>query len=619
MMKEKLFESFPPISDKQWEEEVLKDLKGADFDKKLVWNPIEPIQVLPYYRANILNEAICPDSKPGEFPYIRGTNTKQGWEVSEEIEVGDVKQTNKEALYIISKGITSLRFKIRSQLSTMEFEQLLEGIDCENISINFRSGNRNGWYSSLYYYYVEKEGYNPKKIFGSDDFDTYGHLLKHGDYPCGHDDCLCAENLVELMSNKMPNFKPISVNATHIQNAGASVVREIGYGLAMGAEYLHNLDRCNISVDDMAKDLQFIFTVGSNYFFEIAKLRAARLLWARIVEAHNPACIDSTKMYMHCITTFWNKSVYDPYSNILRTTTEAMSAILGGTNSLSIRPFDAVYKESDDFSRRIARNIQLILREEAYFDKVIDPGAGSYYIEYLTTKIAEKAWEIFLEVQDNGGFVQAFKKGIIQKNLKDNAKARNHNVAIRKEKFVGTSYYPDYNEQRREIDPDFGFIFSPEPTEGRLGEPLKLYRATEEFEKIRLSTDKSDKRPLVFNLSIGSLNYRKARSQFASDFFGCAGFEIIPDQNIKSVDEGLKKAAELKADIIVVCSSDEEYEALVPEVLSKEKNRIIVVAGNPACRKQLEEAGAKHFIHVKSDILEELKSYQEILKIKQIK
>jgi methylmalonyl-CoA mutase len=618
-MKEKLFENFPPITNEQWEEEVIKDLKGADFEKTLVWNPIEPISVLPYYRSDILERAICSDTLPGEFPFVRGTNAKKGWEVSEEIEVTDVKHTNKEALYIISKGITSLRLKIRRKLSSEEFDQLLENIDIEKISINFRSGNRDGTYSNLLYNYVEKNGLDPKKIFGSDDFDIYGHLLKHGDFPCGHDNCLCVDNFVEMMSYKMPNFKPISVNATHIQNSGASVVREIGYGLAMGAEYLHNLDRCNISVDNMAKNLQFIFTVGSNYFFEIAKLRAARLLWARIVEAHNPTCIDSTKMYMHCITTFWNKSIYDPHINILRTTTEAMSAILGGTNSLSIRPFDSIYKESDDFSRRIARNIQLILREEAYFDKVIDPGAGSYYIEYLTSEIAEKAWAIFLSVQDDGGFVEAFKKGKIQQNLKDNAIARCNNVALRKEKFVGATYYPDYNENRKEIDTDFGFMFSKEPEKGRLGESLKFLRGPEEIEIIRLSTDKLDKRPIVFNLSIGNLNFRKARAQFATDFFGCAGYEIIQNHGCESIDEGLKKATELKADIIVVCSSDDEYEAIVPEVLSKEKEKIVVVAGNPACRKQLEDAGAKHFIHVKSNIIEELKSFQKLLGITLIK
>ena len=618
-MEEKLFEKFPPISDKQWEDEVLKDLKGADYDKKLIWKPTEGIEVLPYYRADIFEKIKKFDIKPGEFPYVRGTNAKQAWEISEEIEVRDIKETNKESRYLISKGITSFRFKIRRELTTTDFEQLLDKIDVENISINFRSGNRNGWYSSLFSYYIEKEGYNPKKIYGSDDFDTYGHMLKHGEYPCGHEDCLCAENLVDMLKNKMPNFKPISVNATHIQNSGASVVRELGYGLAMGAEYLHKLDRCNITVDDMAKELQFIFTVGTNYFFEIAKLRAARLLWAKIVEAHNPECIDSTKMYMHCITTFWNKTVYDPYVNILRTTTEAMSAIIGGTNSLSIRPFDAVYKDADDFSRRIARNIQLILREEAYFDKVIDPGAGSYYIEYLTDQIAEKAWEIFLEVQDNGGFVQAFKKGIIQKNLKNNAKNRNQNVDLRKEKLIGTTYYPDFNEIRKDVDTDFGFIFAKNKKNGKIGEPLNLYRGAEEIEKIRLATDKSGKRPVVFNLTIGNLNLRKARSQFASDFFACAGYEIIQNAGFDSIDQGLKKATEKNADIIVVCSSDEEYEKIVPEVVKKEKDKIIVVAGNPKCRTALEKVGAKNFIHINSNMKQEFEYYQELLKIKAIK
>lgn len=613
-MKEKLFAQFPPVTDEQWKEIVLQDLKGEDFDKKLIWKTIEGIDVQPYYRADVLQKALHLESYPGEFPYVRGKISKPHWDISEEIDVWDVKETNKEALALIKMGITSLRFKIRKDLTTTDFEQLLDKIDVENVSINFRSGNRNGWYASLFSYYINKEGYNPRKIFGSDDFDSYGHMLKHGGYPCNHEDCLCAENLVDMLKNQMPNFKLISVNATHIQNAGGSVVQELGYGLAMGAEYFHKLDRCNISIDDMAKELQFIFTVGSNFFFEIAKLRAARVLWAKIVEAHNPKCDESSKMYMHCVSSVWNKTIYDPYTNLLRSSTEAMSAILGGTDSLSIKPFDFIYKKPDEFSRRIARNIQLILREEAHFNKIKDPGAGSYYIENLTNEIAEKSWELFLKVQENGGFVESFKKGIIQEDIERTAKIRDKNIAERKERFIGTNFYPNFNEVIKNIDYDFAF--PKQRKTGNIGQPLKLYRGTEEIEKVRLATDLSEKRPTVFNFTIGDATMRSARAQFSSNFFGCAGFEIVENVGFDSIDKGLAEAKRKKADIIVVCSSDQEYESLVPEIIKKETEKIIVVAGNPKCRSKLEEAGVENFIHLKSNLLEKLKYYQRLLNIK---
>lgn len=616
-MEEKLFEKFPPVSDEQWKEAVLKDLKGADFDKKLVWKTVEGIDVRPYYRESDIKNLKHLETKPGEFPFIRSARKDSNWDICVTVSVDDVKLANKKALKLIESGATFLGFNIRRDITTQDFEQLLEKINLDEIGINFYSGNRNGWFTSLFSYYVEKEGFNPKKVYGSDDFDSLGHMLKHGEFPCKHDDCFCAQNLVDMLKIKMPNFKLISVNARNIHSAGGSVVQELGYGLAMGAQYLENLEKCSLSVDDMARAMRFVFAVGSNYFFEVAKLRAARLLWAKIVEAHNPECDDSTKMYIHCETSRWNKTIYDPHVNILRATTEAMSAILGGTDSLTIVPFDRFYKRTDEFSERVARNIQLILKEEAHFDKVIDPAAGSYYIESLTDAMAEKAWDVFMNVQENGGFLEAFKKGIIQKDIDKTAELRSKNIANRKEVFVGTSQFPNSEEVLENID--FDYTFSKEPVQGYLGRALRLHRGPEEVEKLRLATDLSNKRPIVFNLTIGDKNFRKARAQFSSGFFGCAGFEIVDNIGFDNVDEGIKQAKEKKADIIVVCSSDDEYETIVTEVIKKADDKIVVVAGNPKCREVIEKEGAKHFIHIKSNLLEELEEYQELLGINPVK
>jgi methylmalonyl-CoA mutase len=301
---------------------------------------------------------------------------------------------------------------------------------------------------------------------------------------------------------------------------------------------------------------------------------------------------------------------------MLRATTEAMAAVIGGTDSLAVVPFDRFYKRTDDFSERIAKNIQLVLKEEAHFDKVKDPAAGSYYIEHLTQVIAEKSWEIFLNVQENGGFIEAFKKGIIQEDIDKTAKIRSQNIANRKEVFVGCTQYPNSDEIMKDID--FNYSFSKEPEVGNLGRALRLHRATEEVEKMRLATDYSPKRPVVFNLTIGDLTFRKARAQFSSGFFACAGFKIIDNLGFDSIKDGLKEAETKDADIIVLCSSDDEYESLAKEITELAKDKIIVVAGNPKCRQQLEDAGIKHFIHVKSNLLEELSGYQKLLGIKPI-
>ena len=612
-MDRKLFSEFPPISNKEWEDVVLNDLKGADFEKKLVWKSLEGIDVMPYYREDILERLKHLESMPGDFPYNRGTNKETGWDICETVRVDDVKIANTNALNRIANGATFLGFDIKKNLSTQDFEQLLEKIDVEQIGINFYSGNRNGWYTNLFSYYIDKEGYNRKKIYGSDDFDTLGHVLKHGEYPCKHQDCLCAENLVDMLKIQMPNFKLISVNARHIGNAGASVVQELGYGLAMGAEYFSKLDRCRLTVDDMAKTMRFVFSVGSNYFFEIAKLRAARLLWSKIIEANNPQCIDSAKMYIHTETSRWNKSIYDPYVNLLRSTTEAMAAVIGGTDSLTIVPFDRFYKKPDDFSNRMSRNIQLILKEEAHFGKVKDPGAGSYYIEFLTDAIAEKAWEIFLNVQNNGGFIESFRKGIIQKDVQETANKRNINIAQRKEVFVGINQYPNLVETLKNIDLEYSFS-KPAKT-GYIGNALKLYRGPEDFEKMRLATDMAEKQPVVFLLTLGDVTFRRARAQFSSGFFAAAGFRIIDNIGFDSLDAGISDALEKDSEIVVICSSDDEYKTFATEIAKRLKDKIIVIAGNPACRPELEEKGIVNYIHFKSPILDELKRYQDLLKI----
>jgi methylmalonyl-CoA mutase len=411
----------------------------------------------------------------------------------------------------------------------------------------------------------------------------------------------------------LPKFRAIGVHGKFFANSGSSIVQELAFSLAQGAEYLTQLTELGMSADDAAKTIKFNFGIGNNYFMEIAKLRAARLLWAQIVKAYQPECDCSAKMISHSETNRYNLTIYDPNVNMLRTQTEAMSAALGGAHSITVLPFNAIYEAPTGFSERIARNQQILLKEESYLDKVSDPSAGSYYIENLTDSLVENTWKLFLTVQEKGGFLAAFRQGFIQKDIKEMASKRDLNIALRRENLLGTNQFPNFNEK---ITAEFdGSVFEAvDLTEEDADvETLKPYRGAQAFEALRYSTDvysKSNKRPVTFMLTIGNLAMRKARSQFSCNFFAVAGFTVIDNNGFETVEEGVAAAKKAKADIVVLCSSDEEYAELAPKAAPLLKNEILVIAGAPACQKELEEKGMTNFISMKSNILEELESYQ---------
>ncbi len=611
-MNEKLFQEFPPIPTDSWEEIIKRDLKGGDYDKKLVWKTREGFPVRPYYRREDLANLDYLNTNPGEFPFVRGVKSDNNWSIRQDVLVKDATEANAFAVALIERGVNSLGFVFKKGLNQEEFAILLSNINLNEISINLVPEKISGKYVGMLAEYALNNKYDLAKIHGSNEFDSLGYMLINGSSYCGVEACKCAESMFAEYGDKMPNFRLVTVNGRHFNNASGSAVQELGFALAMGVEYIRKFSAEGMSIDKIASSMQFNLAAGSNYFMEIAKLRAAKLLWAKIVEANQPQDIQSAKIFIHTETSTWNKTVYDPYVNMLRSTTEAMSAVLGGTNSLNVQPFDASFAEPSEFSLRIARNVQIIIKEEAHFDKVVDPGAGSYYIENLTDSIVEKAWGLFLAVEDKGGFVEALKAGFIQDEIEKSAEIRNKNIATRREIILGTNQYPNFNEILADVKPEA--VYTPEG-ELQLFKPIKLYRGSEQFEILRARTDKSEKRPLAFMLTIGNLNFRKARAQFSSNFFACAGFEVIDNNGFENIEDGLKEARNQKADIIVLCSSDDEYLEHAPELFEKKANEIIVIAGNPTCKTDLEAKGITNFIHVRSNVLEELKNYQKLLGI----
>ncbi len=611
-MDEKLFQEFPPVPTESWEEVIQKDLKGADYDKKLVWKTIEGFPVRPYYRNENLDNLDYLMTNPGEFPFTRGSKADNNWEIRQDIKVNDPVKANELAHKLIKGGVSSIGFIFDKDIDKAGFDKLLSGINPEEIALNFDAAVMSAKYVEFLADFVKSNNFNAELVKGSNNFDSIGYVLINGKSFCGNESCKCAESMLKDFGSFLPKFKLVTVNARHFNNAGGSAVQELAFGLAMGAEYLRKFTDEGFSIDEIASRIQFNFAVGSNYFMEIAKLRAAKLLWAKIVEANNPENTDSAKIYAHSETSLWNKTVYDPYVNMLRSTTEAMSAVLGGTDSLNVNPFDSAFSEPTEFSLRIARNVQILIKEEAHFDKVVDPSAGSYYIENLTDSIIENAWNLFLELEEKGGFVAALKEGFIQNQIEETTKKRNKNIETRREIFLGTNQYPNFNEV---LEISKLNISNHKPEADTVIKPIRLYRGAEAFEQMRLKTDKSGKRPVVFMLTIGNLNFRKARAQFSSNFFACAGFEVIDNNGFESIDEGLKAAKEKNADIVVLCSSDDEYVNYGPELYNAKDKEIVVIAGSPSCKEELETKGISNFIHVRSNVLEELTKYQTLLGI----
>ena len=617
--KIKLFEEFPPITTQQWEEQIIKDLKGADYEKKLVWSTIEGFSVRPYYRAEHIADLKHVKYLPGEFPYVRGNKSNCNcWYVRQNIDATNPAEANKKALEVLMRGVDSIAFDItyKENISEKEFEILIKDIHLPSIELNIMGAAIAHSFVDFLNAKIQSEKINKNEIKGSVCFDPLAHLSTNGNFCKTQDEVFeTAKKLIEKASN-LPNFRVIGVNGEMFCNAGTTIVQELGFALSMGNQYLTLLTEKGLDIDTVAQNIKFNFGVSSNYFMEIAKFRAARMLWAKIVDAYQPKNKEVAKMIIHATTSKWNQTVYDPYVNMLRGTTESMSATIAGIDSLTVTPFNNAFEKTTDFSDRIARNTQILLKEESYFDKIVDPAGGSYYIETLTNSIAENAWKLFQEIESKGGYIEAFKAGFIQGKVNETANKRNLNIASRREILLGTNQYPNALEKvDSKITADAISSKTTKRTDA-IAEPIKPYRGAEQIEMLRLKTDKAKVTPVVFLLTIGDLTMRKARAGFASGFFACAGFKVIDNLGFSTVDEGVKAALDQKANIVVVCSSDDEYPVVATAVLEKLNGKAItVVAGYPASVEELKVKGIKHFIHMKSNLIETLQGFQKELGI----
>ncbi len=607
-LKEKLFSEFPPVSTEAWMEKITADLKGAPFEKKLVWKTGEGFDVNPFYRAADIEGMKTTTSLPGEFPFVRGTKQDNDWKVRQDIDVTDFAAANAKALALLQKGVNAFGFHFKGDdVQAENIATLLKGICPECVELNFKTCNcqAENLIGILAAYY-KGIGADVEKCAGSVNYNPFKKPLVKGK---AADDWTTQAVAVLTAGKALPGYQVLAVDACQLNDAGSYITQELGYALAWGNEIVAKLAEAGCNAGEVAKKIKFNFGISANYFMEIAKFRAARWLWAEIVAAYQPACECACKMMAHARTSEWNLTIYDAHVNLLRTQTETMSAAIAGVDSITVSPFDTTYQTSDDFSERIARNQQLLLKEECHFDKVVDPSAGSYYIEVLTASVADQAWKLFLDVEEKGGFYTAAKAGDVQKAVNASAAARRKAIATRRETLLGTNQFPNFTETAAQKIEACGCCCGC-GCEGDGIEKLDFARGASEFEDLRLATEKSGKTPKAFMLTIGSLAMRLARSQFSCNFFACAGYKVIDNLGFDTVEAGVEAAVKAGAEIVVLCSSDDEYAELAPAAYKALAGRAqFVVAGAPACMDDLKAQGITEFVNVKSNVLETLKAF----------
>jgi len=587
-----LFQDFISPTKQDWLEKVTVDLKGADFDKKLVWKNLNGINIQPFYTKNDQEQVLANT----------GENSSQVINYRR-IYVKDVKEANRLALKALEEGMTGLLFEINNEVSAV---QLLENIDYNGISVSFVLRKESYSFINSYKSFLESQSIDPKMVFGYIDLQLFDDYLTTGILDKGKFDEL--SELTQLYA-AFPNFKTLVVSGRSYQDAGSNQVQEIAYTLNSLVFLIDKITEKGISNEQVFDKLHFILGLSAEYFVEIAKLRVFKSLLTEIALKYG---INNPIVGITAKTSVWSKSITDANTNMLRTTTEAMAALLGNTDAIELDPYDHEFKTSSDFSSRVAGNIANILKEESYFGKVSNPVDGSYYIEELSLQLAQNALGIFKEIESLGGFYKQIENENIQGQIAEIRIKKTKLLSQRRLAMVGVNKYPNLMESVPEE-------FLSDTTTSSNSKILVPQRAGLELEKIRLVTETFVKengfRPTVEIASFGQLTMRKARAAFAYDFIGVSGYQIENEKSFDSASTAAQQTAASASDIVVICSSDPDYLNLaldfVNEFRSKNSSKVLMLAGYPEqIKESLIEAGLDGFVHVRSDIFKTLSDIQ---------
>jgi methylmalonyl-CoA mutase len=575
-----LLEEFPPVSSAEWDAAIARELKGANYAKRLIRQSEEGFEVRPYYRAQNLKELAFLDASPGAFPYRRGSSTSGDWRIREEIDEKDVESANRAARAAVAAGAEEIIFSSALAERADELEALLRNLD--RIPIHFERTDK-----GLLQLLNERVGTG-----------RLGTGCGGARISTGYDALAGIDIAAEVIGDSRGVFVPFTVHGETFEECGATAVEEVGFTLAAGIDFLASAAEHGVDVERAAAALEFSFAIGSTFFFQIAKLRAFRMLWARAMECFGVRRIGAVAR-IAARTSRWNKTIYDPHVNILRVTTESMSAVLGGTDSVTVAPFDACYKRPDEASRRLARNTQLILKHEACMGRVADAGGGSYYLETLTDLLANGSWKLMQEIEARGGYRKAQAEGTIALALESSMATREKAVAARRRLLVGTNHFANPADRAlHRID------------RVRMKE---INRSARQYEEVRLRTERHTAvrglMPRVLLAEFGDVKTRMARSGFAANFFACAGFETFTRRFRRATEIAL-----VDSDLIVLCSADPEYEAIVTELMPRLKalgrSVPVIVAGNPEYAESAVAARVADFVHPRSNQMEVLTKWQ---------
>ncbi|MFF2875950.1 methylmalonyl-CoA mutase family protein [Gottfriedia sp. NPDC057991] len=682
-LEETLFAEFPKPTVQEWRDVVEKSLKGATIEEKLVTKTYEEIILKPMYVEEDIANYPYLNAQPGEFPFVRGTS-EQGylekpWEISQELDCSSPMEFNCVAKHDLDKGQTMLKIQLNESLETTsknnnsnkgliltsinDFRIAFQNINLEEVPLYIETVNGGQAFFGSFIAYLQQQNYDFNKINGFIGMDPISNLVKEGTLPYS------LENAYKMMAeitkwsiNHTANLRNILVQSHPYHDAGGNAVQELAFAISTGLEYLREMDNQQISLDDAATKILFSFSVGSNFFMEIAKLRAARMIWARIIKelGGNEA---SQKMNIHSRTSAWTKTIYDPYVNILRGTVEAFAGVIGGSDSLHVSPFDESIKSSDEFSRRIARNTHLILEKESNLSKVSDPAGGSWYIESLTYSLAEKAWELFQKIEEKGGMVKAIQEGFPQALVRQVAEEKSSNIKNRKVKFIGTNIYPNLNEtglEKKELD-RADVEVTKENFEGGSEHfvlqsscsiediidaanngasitniinamnlvdsellsvnQLNIHRGAQPYESLRQNSqsykNSTGEFPTVFVANFGQVAAYKPRTDFVTDFFEVGGFKVLQNKGFTSIDEVIESFKKSESTIVVICSTDDQYSEVVPTITNQIKtinpNAKVLLAGKPSIDDMnlYKQVGIDDFIHINVNNFEKLQNLQK--------
>ncbi|TDO71598.1 methylmalonyl-CoA mutase [Flavobacterium chryseum] len=450
-----LFDDFNPISSKQWKQKIQFELDGADYNETVIWNSPEDIQVKPFYHKDEFSKAAPVNTQATNF------------KICQNIFVYDVEKSIQRAINTLERGAESLRFTVENE--KIDVKKLLENLPLENKVVYFNLK----FISIDFVKQLDTISIQKKAVFYCN-IDPIGQIARDGNWFTTTD----KNNFetIDLISKATTNLSLVSIDAGLYQNAGANITQQIAYSLAHANEYLNRLP--NIS-----KTIVFQVSVGTNYFFEIAKLRALRMLFKLIAAEYNP----DLGCHLLVTPTKRNKTIYDYNVNMLRTTTECMSAILGGADAVANLPYDSLYHKDNEFGDRIARNQLLILKHESYFDKVNNPADGTYYIESLTMQLAEKSLALFKDIEASGGFLKLLNDGTIKKKIQESATKEQELFDSKKEVLLGTNKYPNKDDKMKHDLELFPFVkIKPRKT---LITPIIEKRLAEKLEQERLELE----------------------------------------------------------------------------------------------------------------------------------